>query len=420
MIESVHLERFKNFRDAELKLGGLTLLVGTNASGKSNLREAFRFLHGISRGYTLAEILGEKWIEGGLLQWTGIRGGPREIVYRGGDTFRLGIRWTNSSAELLDYHIEVDAGTKGTPPQVVRESLYWAGKLVFDVRPMATPKSQRDMKYVSARLTDQKGKPVKFLANQPVLSQLATESPKFSDDNAKFLVAMNCILACSDIESMRFFELAPSSMRRPSIPGQDILGDRGENLSSVLQAMCEDAQTKRAALGWVCELTPLDVIDFDFVSDAAGRVLLTLVDSDGQRISAYSASDGTLRFLAFLAAFLGPAPERFYFIEELENGIHPTRLHLLSQLIEHAVTHRNIQVVATTHSPQLLGFLSEKARENAALVYRLDGQPDAHIRRIMDIPDAARVLKKQNLGRLHGMGWLEDAVACLEDEAVEA
>jgi hypothetical protein len=69
MIKSVRLTNFKNFQDAELSLGKLTLLVGTNASGKSNLRDAFRFLHGIGRGYSLAEIFGEKWGEGGELQW---------------------------------------------------------------------------------------------------------------------------------------------------------------------------------------------------------------------------------------------------------------------------------------------------------------------------------------------------------------
>ncbi|MEX0701538.1 MAG: AAA family ATPase [Planctomycetales bacterium] len=58
MIESLRLERFKNFRDATLALGPLTVVVGTNASGKSNLRDAFRFLHGMARGDTLAEIIG--------------------------------------------------------------------------------------------------------------------------------------------------------------------------------------------------------------------------------------------------------------------------------------------------------------------------------------------------------------------------
>lgn len=68
MLKKLRLERFKNFQEAELTLGPLTVLVGTNASGKSNIRDAFRFLHGISRNYNLAEIFGEKWVEGGILQ----------------------------------------------------------------------------------------------------------------------------------------------------------------------------------------------------------------------------------------------------------------------------------------------------------------------------------------------------------------
>jgi AAA15 family ATPase/GTPase len=58
MIHSLQLTNFKNFQATALSLGKFTLLVGTNASGKSNLRDAFRFLHGIERGYSLAEIFG--------------------------------------------------------------------------------------------------------------------------------------------------------------------------------------------------------------------------------------------------------------------------------------------------------------------------------------------------------------------------
>src|SRR5258708_37181831 len=60
------LRDFKGFHQAELDMSGFTVVVGTNASGKRNLRDAFRFIHGIGRGYTLAEIIGEKWIEGGV------------------------------------------------------------------------------------------------------------------------------------------------------------------------------------------------------------------------------------------------------------------------------------------------------------------------------------------------------------------
>jgi AAA15 family ATPase/GTPase len=75
MLKKLHLKNFKGFKDAELNLGNFSLLVGTNASGKSNIRDAFRFLHGIGRGYSLADIFGEKYVEGGVLQWRGIRGG---------------------------------------------------------------------------------------------------------------------------------------------------------------------------------------------------------------------------------------------------------------------------------------------------------------------------------------------------------
>ena len=42
MITELRLRDFKNFKDATLKLGPFTVLVGTNASGKSDIRDAFR------------------------------------------------------------------------------------------------------------------------------------------------------------------------------------------------------------------------------------------------------------------------------------------------------------------------------------------------------------------------------------------
>ncbi|WP_156040402.1 AAA family ATPase [Chondromyces apiculatus] len=83
MLTSLHLRQFKSFRDVTLPLGPFTLIVGTNASGKSNLRDALRFLHGIGQGYSLAEIIDEKFGEGGERQWAGIRGGTREIAFEG-------------------------------------------------------------------------------------------------------------------------------------------------------------------------------------------------------------------------------------------------------------------------------------------------------------------------------------------------
>ncbi len=89
MLERLELRDFKSFREAAVPFGPLTLLVGTNASGKSNLRDALRFLHGIGQGYPLAEILGEKYGPGGILQWRGIRGGVREASFHGTERFSV-------------------------------------------------------------------------------------------------------------------------------------------------------------------------------------------------------------------------------------------------------------------------------------------------------------------------------------------
>jgi predicted ATPase len=141
---------------------------------------------------------------------------------------------------------------------------------------------------------------------------------------------------------------------------------------------------------------------------------VTLVEQGGEKTSAYSASDGTLRFLAVIAALLGPEHADLYFIEELENGIHPTRIDLLLQLIEQSVASEEVQVVATTHSPQLLRLLNEKTLESASVVYRHEGRPEAQITRVRDIPYADQVLERRDLGRLFESGWLEDSLSAAE------
>jgi predicted ATPase len=223
--------------------------------------------------------------------------------------------------------------------------------------------------------------------------------------------------------SMRFFDWSLDAIRQPSVAGQDVLSDNGRNLSSVLYAICQDAQSKQNLLSWIQELTPMDAVDFEFPTDPSGRVLATLVERSKQKISLASASDGTLRFLAFLAGFLGPHSGTFYFFEELENGVHPTRLSLLLDLIENQVKNKNIQVVATTHSPELLARLSKQSLEHASLVYRLPDEPDARIIRVLDLPHAKGLIKKQRAGHLFSSGWFERTAVFMqpdEDEAVPA
>lgn len=418
MLIGIKLINFKNFQDTTIILGPLTLLVGTNAAGKSNIRDACRFLHGISRGYSIAEILGEKYIEGGVLQWRGIRGGTKEITFAGRSSFELEVIFTikdKTEERILAYWIQVEADRIGNPPRVIGESLTELigindrnqSQLIFDSHPKENPLAQWDPLYLNVRV-HKKGSsqyPTFSFWNQcPIIGQI------IEHNEVSQLVRETARLAIKAFTSMRFLDLTPEAMRMPSLPGQTILGDRGENLSSVLQAICQKPERKQSLLQWIQKLTPMDAKDFEFPSDFTGKVLLTLVEENGQKISAYSASDGTLRFLGIIAALLGTEAARFYFLEELENGIHPTRLHLILQLMEQKVAEGRIQIIATTHSPQLLKSLSPKSLEYASLLYRIPNRTYAKVKRIIDIPEAQRIIQEQDLANLHESGWLEDMV----------
>jgi hypothetical protein len=78
------------------------------------------------------------------------------------------------------------------------------------------------------------------------------------------------------LASIRFLDLVPDLMRRPAFPGQIVLGDNGENLPTVLQDICSDGARKAVLTSWIRELTPMDVVDFQFPADPiTGLVQLT-------------------------------------------------------------------------------------------------------------------------------------------------
>jgi hypothetical protein len=78
--------------------------------------------------------------------------------------------------------------------------------------------------------------------------------------------------------------------------------------------------------------------------------------------------------------------------------------------MEQKVSEGKIQIIATTHSPQLLKLLSPKSLEYTSLLYRIPNRTYAKVKRIIDIPEAQRIIQEQDLANLHESGWLEDMV----------
>lgn len=413
MITSVRLVNFKNFADEMLRVGPFTVIVGANASGKSNIRDAFRFLHGIGRGYTLAEIIGGKYGAGGHIEWAGIRGAMDEIIRFGQPAFSFEVK-----VKGFTYAIEVgrDENRDGVF-RVTEESL----KLPSD-RIYSTQSGPGDLYFLQPGegellLHRRKGfahrdinNYVKVGADQPGLTQfhMHKDAPEKLRTLAKQLV--------QDFADMRFLDLDPHQLRQPSFLGQTVLGDSGENLPTVLRAICEEPERKQTLVEWIRELTPMDVHDFEFPTDPSGRVHLVFLEANGRKVSAYAASDGTLRFLAMLAVLLGSEPGGLYFFEEIDNGIHPARQWLLLDLIEKQTAKQGIQVITTTHSPDLLTVMNDETFSNTSVVCRLEDADDAIIRPVAEIPKAGELRKSQGLGRLLTGGWMETVLAFTEGD----
>ena len=407
MITSVRLVNFKNFAYETLRVGPFTVIVGANASGKSNIRDAFRFLHGIGRGYTLAEIMGGKYGVGGYVEWTGIRGAMDEIIRFGHEGFSITVE-ANAGGRNLSYTIEAEYDVfRSGGFKVTYEELRDGTKAVYSGRGLS-----ETIWIESPELLD-KGASVgqPFKSEQPVLVQ---ETAMFGEE--RLIHDEPVRIMRSTLADIRFLELVPDRMREASFPGQIVLGDRGENLPVVLEAICTDPERKNVLTSWLRELTPMDVKDFEFPRDPSGRVHLQIVERSGRKVSAYSASDGTLRFLTMLVSLLGPNPAGIYFLEEMDNGIHPNRLRLLVELIERQTERGGIQVVTTTHSPTLLTLINDNTFENTSITYRDEESEDAIIRPVSGLPRARDLRKSRSLGRLHESGWMEDALAFTEGQ----
>ena len=407
MITSLRLFNFKNFTNETLRLGPFTVIIGANASGKSNIRDAFRFLHGVGRGYTLAEIIGGKYGAGGQIEWVPIRGAANEIIRFQQVAFgmEVDLPLANETATFL---IEVSPELKTVRSdgfRITYERLRIRQELIYE-----KPRSAYEDRHVV--LGD--GREIDIKRDRPVLAQLHESRQAgniFRDRTRQVIDALH---------SMRFLELSPARMREPSFSGANVLGNFGENLPTVIEELCADPKRQEILASWVHELTPMDVRGFEFPRDLSGRAQLMIREANGRKVSAYSASDGTLRFLAMLAALLDTNSEHLYFFEEIDNGIHPSRVHLLIDLIERQTAKGGIQVITTTHSPDLLSTVNEKTFENTSVVCRLEDTDDAIIRPVADLSNARELRKSQGLGRLLAGGWMETALAFTEGNEDDA
>src|SRR6266850_3546701 len=111
MLTTLCPTNWKSFGSKEaqvISFGPVTLLVGPNASGKSNVIDALRLLQGAALDLPIYEALRGRW-EGGREVWPGIRGGEAEAAHSGSPTFTLHTFWRTEENEL-DHFLVIKTG----------------------------------------------------------------------------------------------------------------------------------------------------------------------------------------------------------------------------------------------------------------------------------------------------------------------
>ncbi len=410
MLERLTLRDFKSFQHAEVPLDRLTLLVGANASGKSNLFDAIRFLQGVGSGLTFVDIVRGRW-EGGREVWPGLRGGASELARVGGGarfsvetSWRLegrGVRHAVEVAlaphpalagerleadELGAYLFDTHAPTLGS-----RVGLVEGGAVRVGLKSRGSGRNlSRSMS--SARSLLGQIAPVERMA-----PEVLTWSSRVRD-------AMSAAI---------FLDIDPGRMRDYAPRSADRLGARGENISSVLFELCQREDTKRDVVDWLSELCAPEVEDIAFVETRLDDVMLQLVERGGVAISARSLSDGTLRFLGELTALMTAPRGSVMLIEEIENGLHPARVHLLVELLTGFTRDTGVQVIATTHSPSVLEALARIEPELLRSVIVCGRAPDAPgtvARPLGSLPAFDDVVARRGIEHLFATNWMERAL----------
>jgi len=401
-IEQLRLKRFKSFRDAVLPLRALTLLIGRNASGKSNALDALHVLSRLAEGEDLREA-----IDGNRREGQEVRGGVRGCAPYGESRFALGctVVWGEDRIDL-DIEVQVEPDV-----QIVFEQL-WVRPAKGKPRPLlVTDDPQPGLVDINGRYNNGKKGPnpvLPFRSDRLLTAQIPTKI--LATTNATREIHRWALCVIGALRAVFILDPVPSLMRQ-YVPARDtVLRRQADNLSAVIGGL-EDDETRRTRLAELVKALPeQQVAGVGIEASQLGDVILSLREQFGGEEFAVSGrvmSDGMLRFLAFAAALL-EAPEvtdehntganTQLVIEEIENGLHPSQAVRIIQLIKEESARRRIRTLATTHSPAMLTALDADDHHGVILCRRNPETAVSELVSLTDLPAYPEALAAGTLG----------------------
>lgn len=356
VLRTLAISGYRSLREVRLKLGGLTVVTGPNGAGKSNLYRALKLLQETALGGAVASLAREGGL--GSVLWAGpeefgpeIRRGERPVqgtVRNKPVTLRIGF-----ASDELSYSIEFGVPASNSPTAFandaeIKREMIWVGD---EWRPGA---ALVDRRMGLTRARNDEGQWLTLSQATPLHDSMLLEADPRT--------APAAVMLREQLRSWRFYDGFRSD---PDAPARQVqIGTRTPILSN-------DGRDLAAALQTIRETEDAAALD-QAVEDAFPGARLTVTRGAGARfgielqqygllrpLSQAELSDGTLRYLLWIAVLLTPRPPALMVLNEPETSLHPDLFPALGRLILKARERGQVWVV--THSPLIRDMLERSA-----------------------------------------------------------
>lgn len=420
MLASFTVESFKSYEQATLPLAPLTVLVGANAAGKSNLIEAMQLLAWLASGRRLADLSAA--MKSGEVA---IRGRLADLPLHGGTAVTLGCTLPEQ-ADAPGLTLRLQLRTDNGGPRIVGEELDASdvpGSVPYYYR-IDAPAPSHGSEVSVAYNNFAKGGNNPHIAcvdQQAVFTQLLTPA-RFEHPMAQQKIPQAALRLQHALSSTLFLDPNPKEMRGYAYADEHALRGDGGNVSSTLRFLCERGDKDRV-LAFVRKLPEQDITDLEFLTTPRNEVMIRLTETFGGRAEARDAavlSDGTLRVLAVAAAVLSVDEGALVVIEEIDNGVHPSRAKLLLDAIYDIAKARRLRVLLTTHNPALADATPAAAIPDVVANYRDMATGRSSLQRLSDLQDYTALVAQGPLGFLMSSGILNRYLKNRRDELERA
>jgi predicted ATPase len=359
VLSTLAVENYRSLRDLVLPLSRLTLVTGANGSGKSSLYRALRLLAEAARNGAVTALAREGGLPSTL--WAGPEGvgaaarADRAPVQGTVRTAAVALR-LGFAGDEFGYALDLGFPVRGETlfnldPEFKRECV-WTGPALRRTALLA------DRAGPVVRTRDRDGGWTDDFDAIRLTDSMISE---FADPHR----CPELVVVRERVRSWRFYDHFRTDAEAPARQARigtrtPVLGHDGADLAAALVTIQEigDGEALHAAVDDAFPRSRLQVLNVE------GRFELRFHQHGLLRpLGAAELSDGTLRYLLWVAALLTPRAPELLVLNEPETSLHPDLLPALAGLI--ATAARNTQLIVVSHAGSLLRTIEAAADELA-------------------------------------------------------